>query len=1055
MRKNILFLIILMGFHLMIAAQTPESPKMKSLKLQEIRTATDRILVAYFLGPDMNEIPVDPNRWSLNGKQPRRIDRWITPNWEGVESGYEHHIYLTMDEPFVQGKKYHLKTPGGEMTFSFDSREIFCESIKTNQSAYSALSKKRFANFAVWTGTGGGSKIDGRLPEYDVFEVKTGKTVTRGTLSELGRNDNSGDFVYRIDLSKVPEGGPYKINLEGFGCSYPFGVGGQFSKRLAYVSFRGLLYERCGIEQKKPYFDHDIRDICHPEVYVTDSPSREARVNISASDRKIKTHGGYHDAGDADRRDHHMLAPMVLLTYYDMFPGYFTDRQYNIPDKFDSDFRPIGQGNGIPDIIDEAEWGTAIFEILQEKNGGVRSGTERTGYPKDGPTLDTDTDQYATFRVSDNSTTLAAGLFAQLARIMKPFDKNRAAELQKRAENAWAYAGDSALITHKIYFLVQYYLLTGDENIHRQLAEIAPQVAMYEKTHMSGPRNLSSRDVLLGAHFFSYLVQNERPKNAEIVRCFKDAIRKAADARIRELNENPYPNGTSNPNRWWGSQTAQGQYADPLLMQWRLTGEQKYIDAASQLMDYNQGLNPIGKCYLTGTGFDRAEDPLHHDSYSMKEKGWGPAPGLPVFGPGNIAQLKENCPLMIPDIKTLPAQRQWLDSRKNVSGCEFTIPESIAFPSVIYTILSGGGMWDRKTSLYPENKTPEVELSMVDHNATPETKALYANLWMIRQKGVLFGHHDYPSYGVGWSGDEDRSDVSDITGDYPAVYSLDMRDITPAKIDFIKAAHRRGGISMLVWHQNNPLTQSPGAPYPVGTAWDKTKVVDQILQEGSAMNIKYKKILDDVAAAFFAMKDDKGSLIPVIFRPLHEHTQSWSWWGTAATTGDEFVDFWRFIVHYLRDVKGVHNVIYAISPQMDAVYDDPLERLQFRWPGNDYVDFVGMDCYHGRNTAAFISNVKSISELSKMLMKPVGVTETGLENNHTADYWTNNVLEPLIGSNCVMVVAWRNEKTSHAFGPYPADISAEDFRKFYNDRYTIFERDLPRMYKMPEGITVK
>jgi mannan endo-1,4-beta-mannosidase len=140
---------------------------------------------------------------------------------------------------------------------------------------------------------------------------------------------------------------------------------------------------------------------------------------------------------------------------------------------------------------------------------------------------------------------------------------------------------------------------------------------------------------------------------------------------------------------------------------------------------------------------------------------------------------------------------------------------------------------------------------------------------------------------------------------------------------------------------------------------------------------------------------------------------------------------------------------------MDAVYSDSESRLLFRWPGNEYVDFLGMDCYHGRNTAAFISNVKSISELSQKLMKPVGVTETGLENNHTPDYWTKNVLAPLIGTNCVMVVAWRNEKISHAFGPYPADSSADDFKSFYTDNYTLFERDLPNMFVMPEGITVK
>ncbi len=349
----------------------------------------------------------------------------------------------------------------------------------------------------------------------------------------------------------------------------------------------------------------------------------------------------------------------------------------------------------------------------------------------------------------------------------------------------------------------------------------------------------------------------------------------------------------------------------------------------------------------------------------------------------------------------------------------------------------------------------QVQLSMVDPQATPETRALYANLWLIQQKGFMFGHHDYPSYGIGWKGDAGRSDVRDLTGDHPAVYSLDMNRIDQQKINFIKAAFQRGGVSMLVWHQNNPLTENtPGAQYPVGTAWDNTKVVDQILQEGSEMNLKYKGILDHVAEVFLSLKDDQGRMIPVIFRPLHEHTQKWNWWGSASATEDEFVRFWRFIVSYLRDVKGVHNVIYAISPQMDEVYSDSRSRLLYRWPGNDFVDLLGMDCYHGKNTDAFVSNVKSLSALSEELNKPVGVTETGLENNHPADYWTTSVLPALSGQTCSMVVAWRNEKTSHAFGPYPGDASAADFKAFYNDPSTLFEMDLPEMYVMPQNVTI-
>lgn len=78
----------------------------------------------------------------------------------------------------------------------------------------------------------------------------------------------------------------------------------------------------------------------------------------------------------------------------------------------------------------------------------------------------------------------------------------------------------------------------------------------------------------------------------------------------------------------------------------------------------------------------------------------------------------------------------------------------------------------------------------------------------------MFGHHDYPSYGIGWRGDPDRSDVKDIVGSHPAVYSLDMAGVDERKIELLREAHKRGGISMLVWHQNNPLTEGPGKNTP-------------------------------------------------------------------------------------------------------------------------------------------------------------------------------------------------------------------------------------------------
>ena len=50
----------------------------------------------------------------------------------------------------------------------------------------------------------------------------------------------------------------------------------------------------------------------------------------------------------------------------------------------------------------------------------------------------------------------------------------------------------------------------------------------------------------------------------------------------------------------------------------------------------------------------------------------------------------------------------------------------------------------------------EVVLSMADPSATAETKALYTNLWAIRDKGWMFGHHDDLMYGRKWYGEPNQ-----------------------------------------------------------------------------------------------------------------------------------------------------------------------------------------------------------------------------------------------------------------------------------------------------------
>ena len=355
-----------------------------------------------------------------------------------------------------------------------------------------------------------------------------------------------------------------------------------------------------------------------------------------------------------------------------------------------------------------------------------------------------------------------------------------------------------------------------------------------------------------------------------------------------------------------------------------------------------------------------------------------------------------------------------------------------------------------------------VTLTLSDPNATEETKALYSNLWAIQSKGFMFGHHDDLMYGRTWYGTEGGSDTKAVCGDYPAVYSLDFAehiddryasdpDAQALRLRCCREAYDRGMVLTSCIHINNPLTG--------GDSWDNSsnRVVAEILTEGSTTNKTFKEWLDRLADIAHNLRGSDGKLIPVIFRPFHEHTQTWSWWGASCTTTEEFVNLWKFTVKYLRDTKGVHNFIYAISPQMDSA--KTVDDFYFRWPGDEWVDFVGMDCYQGINNAVFVTNLKAISKVSLAKLKPCGVTETGVEGVSATDYWTTNIHAPLTGRRVSMVVTWRNkydpmESGTHYFSVFPGHPSERDFVKMYNQENSFFCNDLPDMYTPAENVTV-
>lgn len=361
----------------------------------------------------------------------------------------------------------------------------------------------------------------------------------------------------------------------------------------------------------------------------------------------------------------------------------------------------------------------------------------------------------------------------------------------------------------------------------------------------------------------------------------------------------------------------------------------------------------------------------------------------------------------------------------------------------------------------PESVTPEINLP-IDKDATAETVALYNNLKELGKTKVLYGHQDDLAYGYSWWDEAGRSDVKEVTGSYPAVYGWeigDLRQDVEVNLDginfesmkgWIKEGYGRGGINTIAWHMNHPVTD--------GNTWDKTPGVAAILP-GAEHHEKFKTWLDKFAAFTQDLKGTDGELIPILFRPYHEHTGSWFWWGEEQTTIEEYVALWQFTVEYLRDEKNVHNLLYVYSPDNQAGRE--FDNYLTKYPGDEYVDVLGMDDYgsvDGRDPVAFSNELAWLVEEAERRNKIPALSETGVEKIPNPMWWTEQ-LAPSFSSNpkaegIAYVLTWRNannekEQRDHFYTSYPGHASAPDMKVFRELDLFVFENDLPDMYSLP------
>lgn len=231
-------------------------------------------------------------------------------------------------------------------------------------------------------------------------------------------------------------------------------------------------------------------------------------------------------------------------------------------------------------------------------------------------------------------------------------------------------------------------------------------------------------------------------------------------------------------------------------------------------------------------------------------------------------------------------------------------------------------------------------------------------------------------------------------------------------------------------------------------------VVARILPGGD-LNEVYRGYLDMVAG-FDAKLQQAG--VPLLFRPFHENNGSWFWWGASACSPSEFKNLFRYTVDYLRQEKGLHNLVTIYSPNGPIAKDAD---YMARYPGDAWVDIFGLDFYHHNpekgdtwmdsldaslteveKLAAEHGKVATLSEVGIIAGNGICIARTG---NQRLD-WYDELLAHTASHKIPYLLTWADFDTNNFCQPFLVSKKRgqeliDSFTRFYNKPQTIFEAD--------------
>jgi endoglucanase len=664
-----------------------------------------------------------------NGVSPTRVERKTKPNGlaltglDDYEVPQVHTIYLHLPAPLSEGQEYRIEYPesGGTQSFRFASRSTTSEAIHVSAVGFDPRDPRKIGFMSCWRGTGGGTDY-GDSVAYEVVRdgngevVLTGRSVLTVRWSDgedaYDRNFSHAD-VHLLDFSSLNQEGTYRLVVPGIGASPPFDVETGVWQRAFRTNARGLYHQRSGTALGAPHTSYTKPRDFHPEdgrsVFHSSCPLMDSGNGLNArgteSDNfaclvKGKTNelvpnawGGYHDAGDWDRRIQHLVTSRGLFELTELFPATMSQLSLGIPES----------DNALPDVMDEALWGLDLYRRLQTPAGGVRGGVESDGHPLNGETSWIESRAVMAYAPDIWSSYLYAATAARAAFVLRDREGSLAQQYQESALRAadWAENERQSADYYPLPYEVNdarnlaaagLYRLTGDERWHtlfRQTNKMSWDGAPLEQwSSREDNSGYSQQDAA-----FLYLLSADLPRNETLVHRFSQAFRDEADKAMARMSRTGFRWVKSSDWAWvaWG--TLGASQARLLVQAHHLTGDRRYLEAALEASQFSLGANPGNQSYTTGLGRRTVRKPWVVNPWMTQQN---PGEGITVYGPADPEHVRSDywyallaAPNVHPPAASWPANEHYFDMYSVFAMNEFTVQETLAPNIYVLGYLAG------------------------------------------------------------------------------------------------------------------------------------------------------------------------------------------------------------------------------------------------------------------------------------------------------------------------------------------------------------------------------